>query len=210
MVNKVAILVSGAGSNLQALIDAWRAGQFKQANLSLVVSNKPCAGALERAQAAAIPVVCLDSKDYSDRKKYDNLLLKVLKQYEIDIVCLAGFMRILSPMMVKAYRQRILNVHPSLLPSFGGDGMYGQRVHQAVIQSGVKYSGCTVHLVDEGTDTGPIVLQSVVPVLDHDHVNSLAEKVLIEEHRLYPRALELLSEDRLQIQGRRVIIKERA
>jgi phosphoribosylglycinamide formyltransferase-1 len=141
---------------------------------------------------------------------FDQELLRRLAEVNADVICLAGYMRILTPAFVQAFPNRILNIHPALLPAFGGCGMYGHHVHEAVLKSGVKFSGCTVHFVDEGTDTGPIILQAVVPVLDSDTPASLAERVLIEEHRIYPRALALYCEQRLLIEGKRVLILEKA
>lgn len=210
MKTKIAVLASGGGSNLQALLDAWKSGQFDQAEIALVISNKEHAKALERAKKCNVDACFLDPKAFDNRTLYDEALVKLLKTNNIDFVCLAGYMRILTSTFVENYQMKILNIHPALLPAFGGEGMYGCHVHEAVIASGVKYSGCTVHFVDEGTDTGPIVLQSVVPVMDHDKPEDLAERILIEEHRLFPRAVSLLCENRLKVDGNRVSIQEKA
>ncbi|MBN1595085.1 phosphoribosylglycinamide formyltransferase [candidate division FCPU426 bacterium] len=210
MKTRIAVMVSGGGTNLQALLDAWKSGQFNQAEISLVVSNQEKAKALDRARAVHVPALFLNPAQYKDRQAYDQQLLKSFQENKIDLICLAGYMRILTTVIVRQYEQRIMNIHPALLPAFGGEGMYGLHVHEAVMQSGAKYSGCTVHFVDEGTDTGPIILQAVVPVLDHDTPDKLAERVLIEEHRLYPRAVSLFCEGRLQVAGKRVLIKEKA
>ncbi len=210
MQKKIAVLASGGGSNLQALIDAWRAGQLEHAQILTVISDRQEAKALERAKNSEIDARFLDPKIYKNREAFDQALVKILMSSQIDLVCLAGYMRILSANVVRHFPNKIMNIHPSLLPSFGGEGMYGHFVHEAVLRSGVKYSGCTVHFVDEGTDTGPIILQAVVPVLDHDTPESLAERVLIEEHRLFPRAVALYCEGRLQLKGQRVFISERA
>ncbi len=206
----IAVLASGGGSNLQALLDAWRAGHFRQAQIVLVGSDKPGAGALKRAAALNIPTLSLDGREFPNAVAFDQALMARLAEYKIDLICLAGYMRILTPAFVQAYAKRILNIHPSLLPAFGGKGMYGHHVHEAVLASGARFSGCTVHYVDEGTDTGPIILQAVVPVLDQDTPASLAERVLIEEHRLYPRAVALYCEERLTVVGKRVLSIEKA
>jgi len=206
---QIAIMASGGGTNLQALLDAWRSGQFN-GEIKLVMSNKKDAKALARARATGISTLFLDPAEFSDRCAYDRELVQRFKQEKIDLVCLAGYMRILTPEFVNQFPQRIMNIHPALLPAFGGAGMYGHHVHKAVIDSGAKYSGCTVHFVDEGTDTGPIILQAVVPVLDHDTPEKLAERILIEEHRLYPRAVALFCEGCLQVAGKRVRILEKA
>lgn len=207
---KIAVLASGGGTNLQALIDAWKANQLHGSEISLVISDRAEAGALKRAAAAEIQTLLLDPQNVPDREAYDRVLLQELNRFDIGLVCLAGYLRILTPVVIQSYRLKIMNMHPALLPAFGGQGMYGHRVHEAVLASGAKYSGCTVHFVDEGTDTGPIILQKVVPVLDQDTPETLAERVLIEEHRLYPRAVELFCEGRLQVKGKRVHILERA
>jgi phosphoribosylglycinamide formyltransferase-1 len=206
----IAVLASGGGSNLQALLDAWRAGHFRQAEIVLVGSDKPGAGALKRAAALNIPTLSLNGREFPNAAAFDQELMARLAEHKIDLICLAGYMRILTPAFVQAYAKRILNIHPSLLPAFGGKGMYGHHVHEAVLASGARFSGCTVHYVDEGTDTGPIILQAVVPVLDQDTPASLAERVLIEEHRLYPRAVALYCEQRLTILGKRVLSIEKA
>ncbi|MCK5217905.1 phosphoribosylglycinamide formyltransferase [bacterium] len=207
---KIAVLASGGGSNLQALLDAWRSRQFGEAEIVLVVSDKPGARALERGREVGVTSIGLDPAGFPSREAYDQELARQLSQHSIDLVCLAGYLRILTPEFTRIFSLRILNVHPALLPAFGGLGMFGPHVHDAVIASGAKYSGCTVHFVDEGTDTGPIVLQSVVPVMDHDTPKTLAERVLVEEHRIYPRAVALFCENRLQVQGKRVRILEKA
>jgi len=210
METRIAVLASGGGTNLQALIDAWRAKQFTTAQLVLVLSNKSDAPALQRANKADIPTVVVEPQEFKDKEAYDIALIKILNEYKVNLVCLAGYMRILTNKFVSNFSLKILNIHPSLLPSFGGQGMYGKYVHKAVINSGVRYSGCTVHFVDEGTDTGPIILQTVVPVKEKDTPENLAERVLIEEHRAYPRAVALFCEGRLQVTGRKVYILEKA
>ncbi|MEW6516634.1 MAG: phosphoribosylglycinamide formyltransferase [candidate division FCPU426 bacterium] len=210
MTTRIAILASGGGTNCQALLDAWRSGQFGQADIRLVASNKADAGALQRARAAGVADLVLDPAAYPNRVAYDLELAGRLRSQGVNLVCLAGYLRILTPEFVRQFPMQIINIHPALLPAFGGEGMYGHRVHEAVLGSGAKFSGCTVHFVDEGTDTGPIILQAVVPVLDHDTPDKLAERVLIEEHRLYPRAVALYCEHRLDVAGRRVRVLEKA
>jgi phosphoribosylglycinamide formyltransferase 1 len=207
---KIAVLASGSGTNLQALLDAWRTGQFEQSEVAVVASDRQDAGALRRAAALNVPTVALDPAAFPTRAAFDQEMARQLDRFQVQLICLAGYLRILSPGFVAHYPSRIMNIHPALLPAFGGPGMYGQHVHEAVLAAGAKFSGCTVHFVDEGTDTGPIILQAVVPVLDTDTPASLAERVLIEEHRIYPRAVALYCAGRLKITGRRVIITEKA
>lgn len=182
-VNKkqLAVLASGSGSNLGALIQAVKDDIIKNAEIGLVISNKENAFALTRAQNAGIPNFCL---------KTDELILEKLNEFKIDVVLLAGYMKILTPPLLEVYKDRILNIHPSLLPAFGGKGMYGMRVHEAVIQAGVPVSGCTVHVVTEEIDAGPILGQSEVPVVEGDTPESLASKVLSQEHVLYPKTVQ--------------------
>ncbi|MCK5241810.1 phosphoribosylglycinamide formyltransferase [bacterium] len=210
MKTRIAVMASGGGTNLQALLDAWKSGQFSNAEITLVMSNKKEAKALERAKTLEVSTLFLDPKQYSKPEAYDAELAKRFMAEKIDLICLAGYIRILTPALVNKFPLKIMNIHPALLPGFGGEGMYGLHVHEAVIASGAKYSGCTVHFVDAGTDTGPIILQVVVPVLDHDTAESLAERILIEEHRLYPRAVDLFCDECLQVKGNRVAILEKA
>ncbi len=193
---RLAVFVSGSGTNLQAIIDAC----IPSVEIVLVLSNNPEAYALERAKKHGIPVEVADHKWYPDREEYDKHLLKVLESYRVDLIALAGFMRILSPFFVKAYKNRIINIHPALLPSFPG-------IHSAkqALESGVKYTGCTVHFVDEGVDTGPIILQAAVPVYDDDDEASLLERIHEEEHRIYPEAINLIACGKFTIEGKRVL-----
>jgi phosphoribosylglycinamide formyltransferase-1 len=193
---RLAVLVSGSGTNLQAIIDAC----IPSVEIVLVLSNNPEAYALERAKKHGIPVEVADHRRYPDREEYDKHLLKVLESYRVDLIALAGFMRILSPFFVKAYKNRIINIHPALLPSFPG-------IHSAkqALESGVKYTGCTVHFVDEGVDTGPIILQAAVPVYDDDDEASLLERIHKEEHRIYPEAIDLIACGEFTIEGKRVL-----
>ncbi|MFH1238569.1 MAG: phosphoribosylglycinamide formyltransferase [bacterium] len=203
---KIGVLVSGGGTNLQALIEAREAGKIN-GEISVVISNRPDAFALERAKKHKIEALFLDPKKYKTRENYSKALTTELKKRGIGLVCLAGFMCILTTYFVKNFKYKCLNIHPALLPSFGGEGMYGHHVHEAVIKSGVKFSGCTVHFVDEGCDTGPIILQRVVPVRDTDTADTLAARILKEEHKAYPEAVRLFCAGKLKIQNKRVLIK---
>jgi phosphoribosylglycinamide formyltransferase-1 len=190
---RVAIFASGGGSNAQALLDGMAEPGFPAVAV-LVFSNKAAALALERAKKAGIEAVYLDPKAYSSREDYDRAIVEILQAARIDIICFAGYMRIVTPVLIKAFEGRILNVHPALLPKFGGPGMYGHHVHEAVLAAGEKESGASVHLVTEGVDEGEILLQSRVPVLTGDSLESLGKRVLEQEHRIYPQALRRLVE----------------
>jgi len=203
---KLGVLVSGGGSNLQSIIDSCETG-YLPAETAVVISNKPEVYALERANKHDIPAYTLLSKDYKTSREYEDELIFILEKHDVDLVVLAGFIKVLSPYFVSKFTRKIVNIHPSLIPSFCGRGFYGKKVHEAVIEYGVKITGVTVHFVDEGTDTGPIILQRAVPVKDDDTPDTLAARVLIEEHKIYPEALKLYAEDRLIIKGRRVLIK---
>jgi len=194
----IAVFVSGSGTNLQAIIDA----KIKSANLAVVLSNKPDAYALERALKHNIPVEVVDHKEFDTREAFEAELMERLKKYNVKLIVLAGFMRILTSFFVNNYKHRIINLHPALLPSFPG-------IHSAkqALDYGVKITGVTVHFVDDGVDTGPIILQSVVPIDDSDSEDSLLEKIHKEEHRIFPEAVKLFCEGRLSISGRKVIIK---
>ncbi len=200
MVRKIGVLVSGRGSNLQAVMDRIADG-FLPLEIAVVISDKPDAFALERASKAGIPTVVVDRKQCASKDEFEEKINGALKKAGCELVVLAGFMRILSSAFVGCWHHKIINIHPALLPSF--PGLHGQK--QAV-DYGVKFSGCTVHFVDEGTDSGPIILQKVVPVMDDDTEDTLAERILEQEHRAMPEALKLWAEDRLQIDGRKVKI----
>ncbi len=204
---RIGVLVSGHGTNLQAILDAC-ARRDIAGGVVLVVSSSAQAFALERARRASVPTVVVAPKEFSDRASYDARLIELLRSAKVELVCLAGFLRILTPQFVEQYAGRIMNVHPALLPAFGGPGLYGAHVHEAVLASGVKVSGCTVHFADETPDGGPIILQSTVPVEDDDTVETLAARLAVEEHRLYPAAIRLFAEGRLQVIGRRVHVIE--
>jgi phosphoribosylglycinamide formyltransferase-1 len=200
---RVGVLVSGGGTNLQTIIDAVNSRRI-QAEIGIVVSNKAGVYALERAAEHHIPTQVIDHRQYSSVIEFTLAILEVMRKFQIDLICLAGFLRIIDRLLIDAYPNRILNIHPALLPAFGGQGMYGHQVHEAVIASGVKYSGATVHLVTAETDVGPIVAQGIAPVTDDDTPESLAGKILPIEHRIYPEAIRLVLEDRITIDGFRV------
>lgn len=202
---RIGVLASGGGSNLQAIIDACARGEI-DGKVVVVVSNNPKAKGLDRARRAGIPAVAMHHRAFPDRDTFDAKLVEILHSYEVDLVCLAGFMRILGPAFIGQFPARIMNIHPALLPSFGGLGMYGERVHKAVLDSGVKFSGCTIHFANEAPDGGPIIVQAIVPVRDDDTVETLASRIAKEEHRLYPEAVRLFAEGRLRVVGRRVFI----
>lgn len=196
------ILCSGRGSNMQSIMAAIESGQIK-AEIGIVLTDKPEARALQVASEAGIKGVCVNRKACSTQQEFEEKLVAELKAANVTLVVLAGFMRILSPYFVEAYRHRILNIHPSLLPSFGG-----AHAHRDVLAYGTKVSGCTIHFVDEGMDHGPIILQDTVPVLDDDTEDTLAARVLTKEHILYPKAIELFVDGRLElIDDRHVRIK---
>ncbi len=202
---KIAVFASGGGSNLQALIDAQEIGTFPKAHISLVFSNIPTAGALERAEKHRIESVAIASKGYpGTREAYDQEVLTLCQAKKIDLICLAGYMRILTPVLIRPYLYKLMNIHPALLPKFGGEGMYGHHVHEAVIKAKEKESGATVHFVTEGVDTGPIILQGDVKVLPTDTPEILAERILKVEHRLYPEAVRLFCEGKIKVENDRV------
>ena len=197
---KLGVLCSGRGSDLQSIIDAIADGKL-DAQIAIVLTDKPNVMALERAARAGIKNLCIDRKSFEDQLSFEAKLLNELRAAEVELVILAGFMRILSPTFVRAYKERIMNIHPSLLPAFPG-----AHAHRDVLAYGVKVSGCTVHFVDEGTDSGPVILQAAVEVREDDDEESLAARVLEQEHIIYPLAIQLYVEGRLSIEGRRVRI----
>ncbi|MBQ1510244.1 MAG: phosphoribosylglycinamide formyltransferase [Selenomonadaceae bacterium] len=196
------VLCSGRGTDLQSIIDAIADGKL-DAEIAVVLTDKPDVMALERARKAGIRNVCVNRKEYEDRESFERVLVAELEASGVTLVILAGFMRILSPYFVHAYSGRIMNIHPALLPSFGG-----AHAHRDVLAYGVKISGCTVHFVDEGMDSGPIILQAAVPVLDDDTEETLGARVLEQEHIIYPKAIQLYVEGRLKVEGRHVRILE--
>ncbi len=198
---KLGVLVSGSGSNLQAIIDNIEAGRL-DAQIKIVISNVPGVFALERARKHGLPAMVISHKDYKSREDFDQKLVEVLKEYEVELVILAGFMRVVTPVLLRAFPMRVMNIHPALLPAFPGT-----HVWQAEIDYGVKFAGCTVHFVDEGTDTGPIIIQAVVPVYDDDTAETLNARILKQEHKIYSRAIQLFAEGRLELKGRRVLTR---
>ncbi|WP_462331552.1 phosphoribosylglycinamide formyltransferase [Schwartzia sp. (in: firmicutes)] len=196
----IGVLCSGRGTNLQSIIAAVESGQIP-APIGVVLTDKPDVMALERAEKAGIPHLCINRKECADKQEFEEKLVEELHAHGVTLVVLAGFMRILSPYFVREFKGRILNIHPALLPSFPG-----AHAHRDVLAYGVKVSGVTVHFVDEGTDSGPIILQAAVPVEDDDTEDTLAARVLVEEHKIYPRAIELYLKGRLKVEGRKVRI----
>ena len=199
---RLGLLVSGGGTNLQAILDACGQGQI-DASVEVVISDKPEAYALTRAREAGLRTVVLEKKNFRTREEFDAGLVKILKEHRVDLVCLAGFMRLLTPVVIKAFPERILNIHPSLLPAFPG-----LDVLRKALAHGARFSGCTVHIVDEGCDTGPIVIQAVVPVAPDDTADTLGARILEQEHLIYPRAIQFFAEGRIEIEGRRVRIRK--
>jgi len=199
MAHRIGVLLSGRGSNFEALAESVSAGRIPNAQIAIVVSNKPAAAGLERAKARGLPACAIPSKGL-ERETYDRQVAGVLEEYKVDLICLAGYMRLLSPYFVAAFPQRILNIHPSLLPSF--PGLESQK---QALDYGVKFAGCTVHFVDENLDAGPIILQAVVPVLDSDDEHTLSDRILKEEHRIYTEAVKIVLEGKYKITGRRVV-----
>lgn len=198
---KLAVLVSGNGSNLQAIIDHVEEGKIN-ASIACVVSNSPDAFALTRAGKHGIPAFVLESGHFANRREFDRELVEILNSHGVELVILAGFMRILTAVMIDAFPQRIINIHPALLPAFPG-----LNAQQQALEYGVRFSGCTVHFVDHGTDTGPIILQAIVPVMQSDTVELLSQRIMREEHKLLPQAIKLLVENKISLHGRRVHIE---
>lgn len=203
----VAVMVSGGGTNLQALIDGVEAGEIK-AKISLVISSNREAYALERAKKHGIRTECVIRKEYEDKESFDAAVLSAIDSAAPDLVVLAGYLPMLGANVVARYPNRIMNIHPSLIPAFCGKGFYGDKVHQAVLAYGAKVSGATVHFVDEGPDTGPIILQKCVPVLPSDDEEALASRVHDAEHELLPKAVRLFLDNRITVDGRKVSISE--
>ena len=208
---KVAVLVSGGGTNLEAILQAMESGEIPGAQVVKVISNNPGAYALERARNHGVPAQCISPKDYGDRQAFHQALLEGVRASGAELIVLAGFLVEIPPEMIREYRGRIINVHPSLIPSFCGTGYYGKKVHEAALARGVKVTGATVHFVDEGTDTGPIILQKAVEVREDDTPDTLQRRVMEEaEWKLLPKAIRLIAEGRVQIADSRVLIaKER-
>jgi phosphoribosylglycinamide formyltransferase-1 len=202
---RIAVFASGAGTTLQGILDGC-AGRQIPGQVVVIVCNVPGAGAIARAERGGVPVEIVDHRTSPHRATFERSLFEAVERYRADLVCLAGFLRILSPSFVRPLKGRIMNIHPSLLPAFGGKGMYGERVHAAVLEHGVKVTGCTVHFVDESPDGGPIILQRAVSVADDDTPASLGTRVQVQERDAYREAICLFAEGRLSVKGRRVQI----
>lgn len=198
----IGVLVSGSGTNLQSIIDNSEKG-FLDADIKVVISNNPDSYALERSKKHNIPAVLIEQSDFTNREDFDRKMIEILNSYSVELVAMAGFMRILSPAFLKAFPMRVINIHPAILPSF--PGLHGQ---QQAFDYGVKFSGCSVHFADEGVDTGPIIIQAVVPVYDDDTEDSLSERILKEEHKIYSQAIQLYAEGKLEVVGRKVRVKD--
>ncbi len=198
---KLGILLSGRGSNFEAIARNVQAGKIP-AEIGVVISNKEAAAGLAIGRQMGLNAVCIPSKG-KEREAFERELVAALRQHEVDLICLAGFMRVLTPYFIREFKGRILNIHPALLPSFPG-----VEAQKQALDYGAKFTGCTVHFVDEGVDTGPVVCQAVVPVLDDDTVETLAARILKEEHRIYTEAINLVIEDKIRIEGRRVLLKK--
>lgn len=196
----IAVFISGSGSNLQSIIDAIEAG-LVSARIAVVLSNEPDAYGLVRAQQHGIPTAVVNHRDYAGRREFEEAVLAVLADFPVDLICLAGFMRLLTPGFLRRFPHRVINIHPALLPSF--PGTHGQR---DAFDYGVKFSGCTIHFVDEGVDTGPIIMQAVVPVLPGDDEEALKARILKQEHRIYPQVIQFFAEGRVTVAGKKVIV----
>lgn len=206
---KLAVLVSGGGTNLQAIIDAIGAGTITNAKIEVVISNNKNAYALERAKNHGIDALCISPKDYADRAAFNDAFLEKLNSYDVDLVVLAGFLVVIPEAMIAQYRNRIINIHPSLIPSFCGTGFYGLKVHEGVLSRGVKVTGATVHFVDEGTDTGPIILQKAVEVQQGDTAEVLQRRVMEQaEWKILPQAIDLIANDKVSVVDGKVMITE--
>ncbi len=207
MIN-IAVMISGhgRGSNMQAIIDACRDGRI-DGRVAIVIGTRDDAPAMQRARDNGVTAVEVRPKAFETDEGYGGALLDVLADHEVDLICLAGYMRILPGSVISGYRSRVMNIHPALIPLFCGKGMFGEHVHQAVIDSGMKVTGVTVHFVDEQYDTGPIILQKCVPVEEGDTAETLAARVLVQEHNAYPEAIQLFAQSRLKVEGRIVQIR---
>jgi phosphoribosylglycinamide formyltransferase-1 len=203
---RIGVLVSGSGTNLQAIIDSIERKEL-DAEIAIVISNIKDAYALERAKKHNIPAVVINHKDFPNREAFEKALIEELNKRKVDLICLAGFMRVLTPFFVNHFPNRIMNIHPALLPAF--KGLYGHHVHEAVLKSGAKYSGCSVHFVTEDVDGGPIIVQRMVQVKDDDTPDTLAARILVEEHKAFSEAIKLFTQDRLKVEGNRVMTLEK-
>src|ERR1700693_5154813 len=199
MKKRIGVLLSGRGSNFEALADSVAAGRIPHAHIAIVITNREGTQGIERAESRGIATKVIPSRGL-EREAYDRQVVSVLREQQVDLVCLAGYMRLLSPYFIQCFPQRILNIHPSLLPSF--PGLESQR---QALEHGVKFAGCTVHFVDENLDAGPIILQAIVPVLDGDDEHALSQRILKEEHRIYSEAVKMILDGKWRIEGRRVL-----
>jgi len=197
---RLGVLASGGGTNLQSIIDRCEDGSL-DAEIALVLCNNPEAGALQRAERHRLPTLCIDHRGFASREAFDRAVVAALQQHGVELVVLAGFMRLITPIFLAAFPQRIINIHPALLPAFPG-----LHVQRKALDYGARFAGCTVHFVDDGVDTGPIIIQAVVPVLEDDSEETLSARILEQEHRIYPRAIQLIADGRVRIEGRRVKI----
>ena len=197
---RIGVLASGGGTNLQAIIDRCQDGSLA-AEIAVVLTNNPGAGALDRAAKAGIKTLCINHRDFSQREDFDNAVVNALQNEKVDLVVLAGFMRIITQTFIDAFPERVINIHPALLPAFPG-----LHVQQQAIDYGARFSGCTVHFVDGGVDTGPIIIQAVVPVLQNDTEVTLSARILEQEHEIYPQAIQLIAEGKVHVEGRKVSI----
>lgn len=206
---KIAVLVSGGGTNLQAIMDSMDRGEITNTTIEVVISNKKDAYALERAAKKGIANVCISPKDFKEREEFNQKLLDTLIEYKVDLIVLAGYLVILPEILVKHFENRIINIHPSLIPSFCGDGFYGLHVHEAVLARGNKVTGATVHFVDDGTDTGPIILQKAVEVKNGDTPEVLQRRVMEEaEWHILPKAIDLIANGKVKVEGKTAIVAE--
>lgn len=207
---KMAVLVSGGGTNLQAILDGIRDGGITNAEISVVISNNKNAYALERARQRQIDAVCISPREFDSREEFNRALLEKIQSCQVDLVVLAGCLVVIPEIMVDAYPNRIINVHPALIPAFCGTGYYGLKVHEAVLKRGAKVTGATVHFVDHGTDTGPIILQKAVEVRQGDTPEILQRRVMEEaEWKILPRAIDLIANDRIRVEDNHVLIEEK-
>lgn len=205
---KIAVLVSGGGTNLQAVMDAIDDQTITNTKIEVVISNNKNAYALERASKKGIPNLCISPKDFADRAEFNRVFLEKLNSYHVDLVVLAGFLVVIPPEMIAEYKNKIINIHPSLIPSFCGTGYYGLKVHEGVLERGVKVTGATVHFVDEGTDTGPIILQKAVEVQSDDTPEILQRRVMEEaEWKILPQAIDLIANDRVVVEDHKTRIR---
>ena len=209
MKKNIAVLVSGGGSNLQSLIDSQKNTYFN-GEIKLVISNNKNAYGLERAKQNQIPAFYINKQEYPQNEDYDQQVLKLLKEYQIDLIVLAGYLKYVTPILIDAYKNQIMNIHPALLPAFGGKNFYGMKVHQALYERGAKISGATVHFVDAGQDTGPIIVQESIPLDQNWQPEDIQKAVLKVEHKILPLAVKYFCENRLTVEKTRVYIKDKS